>query len=230
MNAEVVGFVLIAGVLAMTFLFTRPASSVNGLDPVHQNLPRFHGLRGEKDGDGTLEIKSTLDGRLGTLVLNRGGLYEQPERDGSTEPVPVDDANQPLTGDALDAWRKAHPDAHGQFYTTSFTPDYYLAERTFDLGCFAAYRPSGRNVDQGRSSEAFEVGLRYSPIRFLYGTVAPDALLTANAAGAGISFYPPERYVGPRWHHLGIEVGWVASLSGHSPDGWLAGISFTTIP
>ena len=55
MNAEVVGFVLIAGVLAMTFLFTRPSSSVNGLDPVHQNLPRFHGLRGEGDGDGTLE-------------------------------------------------------------------------------------------------------------------------------------------------------------------------------
>lgn len=231
MNPEVVGFALIAGVLAMTFLFTRQPSSVDGLDPVHQNLPRFHGIRGEKDGDGTLEIKSSVDGRLGTLVLDRGRLFEPKDDDTGAivEPVPVDEHNEPLAGDDLAAWHKAHPRTSGQFYTVSFTPDYYLFERVFDLGCFAAYKPSGR--DSGEyDDESFQAGLRYSPIRLLYGTIAPDALITEDAAGVGISFYPPARYVGPRWHHLGIEIGWMASLSGHSPDGWVAGLSFTTIP
>ncbi len=226
MNAEVIGFALIAAIVTVTIWFHRPPSSVDGLDPVHQNEPRFHGLRKEKDGDGTLQIKSALDGRVGTLVLDRGRLFEPP---GSGEPSPVDAAGKPLDGDTLVAWRKAHPFSDGAFYATSFTPDYYLVDPTLDLGAFAAYRPSGRHTTSG-PTEAFETGIRYSPVRLLYGTVAPDALLTRDAAGVGLSFYPPEQYVGPKWHHLGLEVGWVASLSGRSSDGWLAGFSFTINP
>lgn len=213
MNAETIGFVVVGGVLLTTLLFSHPASSTNGLDRVKQNFSRFHSIRGDTDGDGTLEIKSTFDGRTGTLVLDRSQLYEP----STIKPV----APTQLSGVELDDWNKAHE----PWYTTSFTPDYYLIERTFDLGCFAAYRPRGRGHDQ-----SFEVGLRYSPVRLLYGTVAPDALITEDAAGLGLSIYPPAAYVGPRWHHVGIELGWVASFAGSSPDGWVAGISFTTIP
>lgn len=213
MNTEVIGFMIVGSVVAATFLFSHPPSSVNGLDPVKQNEPHFHLLRHEKDGDGTLEIKSNLDGRLGTLVLDRGKLFEP-------SAVKLEPPTS-LSGVELDTWKKTHE----SWYTTSFTPDYYLVESTFDLGCFGAYRPSGRGHDQ-----SFEVGFRYSPVRLLYGTVAADALLTRDAAGLGISIYPPEAYVGAKWHHVGIQLGWVASFAGDSPDGWLAGLSFTTIP
>jgi hypothetical protein len=104
----------------------------------------------------------------------------------------------------------------------SLVRDYYLAEPNFDLGTWAGYIPvDDPDVDH------FQVGLRYSPCRFLYGTLAPDLAVSQDALGIGCSFYPPAQFVGPYWRHLGLGVWYVAPFADHDLV-CLYGISFTT--
>lgn len=80
--------------------------------------------------------------------------------------------------------------------------DYYLIDPGLDLGTWAGY--TGRHGD---SRDDFDVGLRYSPARLLFGTVAPDLLVGTKEAGVGISLYPPKSVFGPGWNHLGVGIG-----------------------
>lgn len=234
MNTEYIGIAVVVGVLAMTFWFSKPPSSIHGLVPIAQEKARFHGVRGDGDGDATVAL-STPDGRVGNLVLLHGRLFLKPAKPGDP-PVPadelalqpVDEVGKPLIGDDFTKWSDEHgfKDEKLPALHLSVTPDYYAYDRVNDFGTFAGYRPSARQTDD----DTFEVGIRYSPIRLLYGTIAPDALLSRDSAGVGLSFYPPEQYVGTFFHHLGLEFGYMASLSGNSGPGYVVGLSFSTIP
>ncbi len=104
----------------------------------------------------------------------------------------------------------------------SLVRDYYLAEPNFDLGTWAGYLPvDDPDVDH------LQAGIRYSPCRFLYGTIATDLVLSPDAIGAGFSLYPPAQYVGPHWRHLGVGIWYVAPFADHDPV-CVYGLSFTT--
>ena len=71
------------------------------------------------------------------------------------------------------------------------------------------------------------VGIRYSPIRLVYGLIAPDVTLTTDAVGAGVSVYPPVSAVGPEWHKLGIGVWYGVPFKGGGAAGWFGGLSYS---
>lgn len=71
----------------------------------------------------------------------------------------------------------------------------YLIDPGFDVGSYAGY------------CNGFEVGVRVSPVRFLYGTVALDGLIGANGAGVGVSLFPMPEYFGKIWSHVGLGYG-----------------------
>lgn len=104
----------------------------------------------------------------------------------------------------------------------SLTRHYDFVRGVFDVGTWAGYYGGG--TDEHTSS--FQAGFRYSPLRLLYDTVSLDAVISADAAGAGFSIYPPTRLVGPAWRHIGIGA-WYAAPFDRGDPGWAVGVSFS---
>jgi hypothetical protein len=99
----------------------------------------------------------------------------------------------------------------------------YLYDSGFDGGAFATYWVADRD-DHGK----FQVGARVSPCRFLYGTIAPDGLVSKDGIGYGASVYFPSEYFRYEFlDHVGIEVGRLHPFDG-SGSGNLIGISFAS--
>jgi hypothetical protein len=98
---------------------------------------------------------------------------------------------------------------------TSLSRDYYLIDPGLDWGTYAGWA-SDHKRDHGDSD--FKVGLRFSPARLLFGTVAPDLLIGSDAAGVGVSVYPPKSFFGGGWNHVGIGVGRVYDYDDHDPS------------
>jgi hypothetical protein len=114
------------------------------------------------------------------------------------------------------------PDGGKDAITASVRPDYYLIDSTkLDLGAWSAYR-TGSHTD-GR----FQVGVRYSPVRLFYGTIAPDLVASEDVIGAGLSVYPPERLVGRYFDHIGLGGWYGAPFDGGNPS-WMFGLTFST--
>jgi len=99
---------------------------------------------------------------------------------------------------------------------------------TTDFGTFAAVRTGhkfhGFNNDDGE----LVVGLRASPVRLLYGTVAPDFLVAPYDLGLGVSFYAPADLWGNRFNHWGVGAGrlWSTAHNGLCSD--IVYLSFST--
>jgi hypothetical protein len=106
-------------------------------------------------------------------------------------------------------------------YRTAYDRDLYALKSGFDVGVWSGYG------DLGPDTDSWQTGLRYSPLRLLFGTVSADLALSRGAAGVGLSVYPPPDYVGPTWAHIGLGVWYVAPFDG-SPAGPVYGLSFST--
>ena len=65
-----------------------------------------------------------------------------------------------------------------------------------DFGTIASYK-SGEVI----------AGLRTSPVRLLFGTTAPDLLISNKGAGVGLSFYGPPDILGSACKHWGLGFG-----------------------
>ncbi len=117
-------------------------------------------------------------------------------------------------------------DPEGSRLSTVVTDDLYFAKPQYDIGAFAGFRPASRGYDK---LDPFTSGLRFSPIRLCYDVIAPDLVLTNEWAGAGASFYFPERLVGSDWKHLGLGVWYGYPFRGdtNGPGGWTIGLAFS---
>jgi hypothetical protein len=90
-----------------------------------------------------------------------------------------------------------------------------------DFGMYAGFLTS----KSGNQTRTWDVGIKYSPVRFLFNSVALDMLASDQSLGIGLSFYPaPERY-GYFWKHVGVGLGRVYN---YSDDGF-SNIIYTTI-
>jgi hypothetical protein len=105
-------------------------------------------------------------------------------------------------------------------YSLSVTTHRYLYDPKLDLGAFAGVGISG-------DSDRFQPGIRVSPVRLAWGTTALDAVATANGAGIGASIYPPPRYFGRWWNHIGVGGWYIVPFDGSDP-GVTVGLSFST--
>jgi len=82
------------------------------------------------------------------------------------------------------------------------------ADPGWDFGTYAGYLDGPKDHSKIHS---FDVGLRISPVRF-FDSVALDGLVSNQAAGVGVSFYPaPERF-GEFWSHVGVGYGRVITF------------------
>ena len=101
-----------------------------------------------------------------------------------------------------------------------------------DWGTFAALRtgtsvPGLGSTGDSNDSGRFLVGLRSSPLRLLYGTVAPDLLLAPYDAGVGLSFYAPDLW-NKNLAHWGIGFGRLFSLARGGTSTNVAYLAFST--
>jgi len=106
-------------------------------------------------------------------------------------------------------------------YRTTYERDLYAAKSGLDLGAWTGIG------DLGPNNHSWQTGIRYSPVRALFGTFSPDLALSRDAIGAGLSLYPPPDYVGHAWAHIGIGAWYMAPFDG-SPPGTVYGLSFST--
>lgn len=74
-----------------------------------------------------------------------------------------------------------------------------------DVGPFAGFDSHARKGVNGREADdRLQLGLAVSPVTLLYGTTAPELLLSRYDAGLGVSFYAPADLVGSGFSHIGI--------------------------
>lgn len=106
-------------------------------------------------------------------------------------------------------------------YRAEQTPFYFLADPALDLGTWGGFWST--NGEQHRSWQA---GLRVSPVRLLYDTLSPEAVVSADAIGVGVTAYPPESF-GDVWKHFGVGVWYLAPFDGVGGGGWAAGVAFS---
>jgi hypothetical protein len=106
----------------------------------------------------------------------------------------------------------------------SFKSDYYMVDWTeLDYGAIAA-------VAYGANTHTIQPGLRVSPVRLLYGTMAADAVLTQDFLGIGASFYMPAKYAPtPALRHLGVGAWYCTTLNSDNDNpALLLGLTFST--
>ncbi len=102
-----------------------------------------------------------------------------------------------------------------------------------DLGAWAGFRVANNGTDESFSSgdsddsgSGFDIGIRYSPVRFAYGVVSPDFLISTKQAGLGVSCYAPAQTVSYPYNKLGLGLGYLADYNGGS--GWMPYLSLST--
>lgn len=106
-------------------------------------------------------------------------------------------------------------------YTFAYTRYRFLWDADLDAGAFGG---------MWSGTPSFQSGLRLSPVRLLWGTLALDALVTHEASGAGISIYAPAGTLPWAWaDHVGLEVGQLWPFAGGASSRVL-GLSFSIRP
>ena len=118
----------------------------------------------------------------------------------------------------------ANSDASKPHWSYTWTVHRYPIDYGLDLGAWAGFRLE-RGESEDRST-AFDIGLRLSPVRFGYGIVSPDLLVSPNQAGVGVSIYPLAQSVRQDWQRLGVGIGYVADY--HGGSGWCPYLSLST--
>jgi hypothetical protein len=199
--SEVLALTLIAIAVAITLWFRHaPAPTIIGDHAPDSSSTAFHGVRPSGAADGTLVVTDDQ----GRVVA---GVHASHNR------MSLDQAGTGSGPGYLDADGTAH------HFTTTFERDVYLCDWSLDLGTLAAYSTA--------DTPHFETGVRWGVVRLLYGTTALDAVVLRDAAGAGVSIYPPAEYCGDDWAHIGLGAWYLAPYRGGHP-GFAYGLSFST--
>lgn len=98
----------------------------------------------------------------------------------------------------------------------------YTDDWATDVGAWGGFR-----VDPEAGAGGLDIGVRYSPVRFLDGVLAPDVLVSPNQAGIGASVYMPTHTITGTWRHLGLGLGYTASFDGGGA-GWVPYVALST--
>jgi hypothetical protein len=195
LNGESSTVLVILAIVGVTFFFvtSKPANSINGNVNIDTKT-QFQAWRKDGDAAGTVRFKATKDIPAGSefeLDIYNNQLSSSPEQRDLRAKLGI----------------VAREDRNRGGITTYNPP--------FDLGTWAGYAPEAKNEDK---SSTFQVGVRIAPIRVLFDTIAPDALISSDHLGVGLSLYPPPDIVGDFWTHWGIGYGHLWPTSGGNPS------------
>ena len=182
-------FALIGGVILGLYLMQDHSVALKG-DTVPIDVPQKDRLVKRKDDeDATFIVKHVPSGD--TLTFR---MYGDELREKSDERFRLDPA-----GNKQQIW-----DIDGAKYSNWIDPG-------FDLGIWVGF--VDRKTKDG--DDNWDYGVRASPVRFLHGYVAPDALFSKEVVGLGVSSYPfpNDRYL----RHVGLGYGRVFA---HDDGAW----------
>lgn len=199
--AEALVLAILAVIVAITLWFHHaPVPTTIGDHKPDSSSTAYHGVRPAGAADGTLAIRDDQ----GRIVAGVHAVHNRMSLD------PDGTGTGPGYTDA---------DGTAHHFTTAFQRDVYFIDWGLDLGTVAAYSTA--------DTPHFQTGVRWGIGRYLYGTTALDAVVLRDAAGAGISIYPPAEYCGDEWAHIGLGAWYVAPYRGGHP-GFAYGLSFST--
>jgi hypothetical protein len=150
-------------------------------------------------------------------------IRKQDEVDGSLSITHVPSGDKFET-DFYDKNHYEKPEQAGSpLWKRELSRDLYIIDPGIDLGTYGGVVTGGLRDDEDR----MHVGLRFSPVRLLFGTTAPDLLVGPTEAGVGLSIYPPKGRFGDFWSHLGVGVGRTWTYD-HGDQDNLVYLSFST--
>jgi hypothetical protein len=188
--------VIIIGAIVATLYFNTgtPTVTPNGYTMIQpkREIELIRGVNDAREEDNKVTINHVdLPEDKLNLLLWRNHLVFPRNTDGSPA-IPT---------------RKNADGTESPIWKISVTSTEHIFDPGWDFGAYAGYLGGPK---EGTDIKDFDVGLRVSPLR-IWNTFAPDALISNQAAGLGISFYPaPERF-GEFWSNLGVGVGRVIS-------------------
>lgn len=173
---------LIIGFLIFTFYYnSRPPSHMGDrkiISPTPE-VPKF--IRDEGVVDGKVKIKHIPSGDVFAFDYYDGYFMLPPKQDG----FPKDTDGKPL-------------------WSLDYTKPTYWIDPRVEAGAYAGYLDGDK---KGTNINSFDVGLKISPCRLFFNSTTVDGLISNQAAGLGMSFYPsPERF-GQVWRNVGIGYG-----------------------
>jgi hypothetical protein len=97
-------------------------------------------------------------------------------------------------------------DEDAPYWTFSGHRYAYGWDKHWDVGAFIAARPD--------CPPGYDLGIRVSPARVLYGVLAPDLLVGSRSAGVGVSVYAPADLIPRDYGRFGLGLGYLADYSG----------------
>jgi hypothetical protein len=124
-------------------------------------------------------------------------------------------------------------DVDGELRADVSNPDYFnitirehehFASFRTDLGMWGA----GSLADE--TEQRFQYGLRYSPLRLFFDTVAADVVVSDESIGVGASAYPTPDSWGHPWHHAGIGAWYLVPFDDAAEPDFAIGLSFSILP
>jgi hypothetical protein len=116
-----------------------------------------------------------------------------------------------------------------QSTNSSFKYEYSIHYKPLSVGIDLGWWGGVISTDTGEEENrhrACDMGIRVSPARLLYGTLAPDLLVGTENIGIGASFYLPTGVGKGLWKKIGIGGAWMAGY--HGGGGWMPFVSVTT--
>jgi hypothetical protein len=156
------------------------------------------------------------------------GLLYEPKTQGTLKGPPRPDGSGGIEGSGggeaagAPAAGADAGDGGDRHWRYELTVHRYTDDWTTDLGAWGGLR-----IDPETGAGVPDVGVRYSPVRLLDGVLAPDALISPNQAGLGISAYMPSHTITGTWRHLGLGLGYAVGFDGGGA-GWVPYVALST--
>jgi len=174
---------LIVGFLAFTFYFNArpPAQSFDGRTVLEPKLEAPKLIRTEGVVDGKVKVTHKPSGNSLSLDYYDGYFM-----------LPKGSDKLPLDADGKAIWEFDYS-----------KPTYWIDTR-FEFGAYAGFLTGST---KGTDVNPLDVGLKLSPARFFFDSTTVDGLVSNQAAGLGLSFYPSPLRFGPAWRNMGIGYG-----------------------
>lgn len=186
-TSERIGMILAIIVIGTTLFFSGPPTRTVGDNVVLPTKTNFDAVSKKDQADATLYLFAEKDIKAGSSLnidILDGVLSESKDQAAARKEFGIEAEVTKNRAMLNPAWH------------FPFT----------DFGTFAGYAPD-RDSEESDIDDGLVIGLRFSPVRVLYDTVAADFLISPSTAGVGVSVYPPSDYFGSVFSHWGVGYG-----------------------
>jgi hypothetical protein len=173
---------LIIGFLIFTFYYnSRPPAKMGDRKIITPTLEAPKLIRDEGVVDGKVKITHVKSGDTLLFDYYDGYFLLPPGQD----KLPADEDGEPK-------WK------------LDYTKPTYWIDPRLEAGAYAGYLDGNKT---GTDINSFDVGLKLSPCRFFFDSTTADILVSNQAAGLGVSFYPSPLRFGQVWRNVGVGYG-----------------------